>query len=283
MSSHRQVRDELARRGLRAQRERGQNFLSDPRIADAIAGAAPVASSDAVIEIGPGLGILTRALAARARRVVAIEIDAGLVRALREDGALPANVELLHADALDVDLAALAASLGSPVRVVANLPYAVSSPLLRRLLDLRERLAGWLVLVQREVAARLAALPGSRDYGSLTVLHALAVRIERVRDLPPSCFVPAPQVVSTLVRATPLDPSPLAADELPGVERIVRAAFGNRRKTLPNSLRAGLHPPPPLEVVHGILASLGIAHRTRAEALSPAQLLAIARALAGHV
>jgi 16S rRNA (adenine1518-N6/adenine1519-N6)-dimethyltransferase len=280
--SPRQVRDLLARHGLRAQRERGQNFLVDERVAAAIADAAPVASGDAVIEIGPGLGILTRALAARARRVVAIEIDAGLVRALREEGELPDNVELLHADALDADLGAIAAALGSPVRVVANLPYAVSSPLLRRLLDLRDRLAGWLVLVQREVAARLTAAPGSRDYGSLAVLHALAVRIERVRDLPPGCFEPAPQVVSTLVRATPLVPQLLAADELPGVERVVRAAFGARRKTLPNALRVGLRPPPPLEVVHGILDTLGIAHRARAEALDPATLLALARALRSH-
>ncbi|RIK96527.1 MAG: ribosomal RNA small subunit methyltransferase A [Proteobacteria bacterium] len=278
--SRESVRDELARRGLRAQRERGQNFLHDPRIADAIADAAPVAPGDAVIEIGPGLGVLTRALAARARRVVAIEIDAGLVRALREEGALPEHVELLHRDALDVDLAALARSLGAPVRVVANLPYAVSSPLLRRLLDARGALAGWLVLVQREVAQRLVARPGSRDYGSLAVLHALTVASERVRDLPPACFFPVPQVVSTLVRMTPLDPAPLLADELASVERVVRAAFGTRRKTLPNALRTGLRPAPALEEIHGVLDELGIARNARAEVLEPAALLAIARRLA---
>jgi 16S rRNA (adenine1518-N6/adenine1519-N6)-dimethyltransferase len=275
----RAVRDALSQRGLRATRGRGQNFLADQDVAASIAGAASLAPDAAVIEIGPGLGVLTRALAARARKVVAIEIDAGLVRALREEGALPGNVELLHADALDVDLAAIARGLGPPVCVVANLPYAVSSPLLRRLLDLRDALAAWVVLVQREVAARIVAAPATRDYGSLAVLHALTVRVEGVRDVAPSCFFPVPRVVSTLVRAIPLDPPLVSADELAGVERVVRAAFGTRRKTLPNALRAGLDPPPSLEVVHGILDALAIDRRARAEVLDPLQHLAIARAL----
>jgi 16S rRNA (adenine1518-N6/adenine1519-N6)-dimethyltransferase len=238
-----------------------------------------------VIEIGPGLGSLTHALAARAERVVAIEIDAGLVRALREEGALPPNVELLHADALAVDLAALATQLGPSVRVVANLPYSVSTPILRRLLDLRARLAGWLVLVQREVALRLLARPGDRDYGSLAVLHALCVRLERVRDVPPHCFHPVPKVTSTLVRATPLEAGPLGdaggAEELLDVERIVRAAFGNRRKTLVHARRAGLEPAPSVEALHGVLARLTIDPRVRAEALAPDVLLALVRALRG--
>ena len=276
----RAVRDQLERRKLRATRARGQNFLVDPRIAEAIADAAPVEPGDAVIEIGPGLGVLTRALAARARRVAAIEIDAGLVRTLREEGGLPAHVELVHADALEVDLAALAASLGPPVRVVANLPYAISSPLLRRLLDLRSQLAGWLVLVQREMADRLVARAGTRDYGSLAALHALAVRIERVRDLPPACFFPRPRVTSTLVRATPLDSPLLDADELPRVERVLRAAFGTRRKTLVNALRNGLERAPSTELLHGILETLGIPPDARAEVLAPERLLALSRALA---
>jgi len=280
------VRALLARRGLAAHRDRGQNFLVDPAVAAAIADAAGIAPDDAVIEVGPGLGILTRALAARARRVAAIEIDAGLARALAEEGGLPAQVELLHADALAVDLAALAARLGPSVRVVANLPYSVSAPILRRLLDLRGLLRGWLVLVQREMALRLVARPGDPDYGSLAVLHALCVRLERVRDLPPACFHPVPKVTSTLVRATsleagPLVPVPGAADELPEVERLVRAAFGTRRKTLANALRTGLEPRPAQEEVHAALARLGIDRRVRAEALPPEALLALSRALRG--
>jgi 16S rRNA (adenine1518-N6/adenine1519-N6)-dimethyltransferase len=276
----------LARRGLAAHRARGQNFLVDPALADAIAESAGLAPDEAVIEIGPGLGILTRALAARARRVVAIEIDAGLVRALVEEGGLPAHVELVHADALAVDLAALAERLGPDVRVVANLPYSVSAPILRRLLDVRDRLRGWLVLVQREMALRLVARPGDPDYGSLAVLHALCVRIERLRDLPPACFHPVPKVTSTLVRATPLEDGPLAPraggrDELAEVERVVRAAFGKRRKTLVNALRSGLEPALDLEELHGALDRLGIDRRSRAEALAPDAFLALARALRG--
>jgi 16S rRNA (adenine1518-N6/adenine1519-N6)-dimethyltransferase len=290
MTERSAVRALLARRGLAAHRDRGQNFLVDPAIAAAIADAAGIAPGDAVIEIGPGLGILTRALAARAARVCAIEIDAGLVRALAEEGELPANVELLHGDALAVDLASLARRLGPSLRVVANLPYSASAPILRRLLDLRGRLRGWLVLVQREMALRLVARPGQADYGSLAVLHALCVRLERVRDLPPACFHPVPKVTSTLVRATPLEAGPLAAgsgpgpggrDELADLERVVRAAFGTRRKTLANALRAGLEPAPPQEALHGILDRLGIDRRSRAEALAPETFLALARALRG--
>lgn len=287
MSERAAVRALLARRGLAAHRGRGQNFLVDPAVADDIADAAGLAPGDAVIEIGPGLGILTRALAARAAHVAAIEIDAGLVRVLVEEGALPAHVELLHADALAVDLVALAARLGPEVRVVANLPYSVSAPILRRLLDLRGALRGWLVLVQREMALRLVARPGDPDYGSLAVLHALCVRLERVRDLPAACFHPVPGVTSTLVRATPLEAGPLApagsgrADELAAVERIVRAAFGTRRKTLANALRNGLAPPPSSEELDAAFDRLGIDRRARAEDLAPAVFLGLARALGG--
>jgi 16S rRNA (adenine1518-N6/adenine1519-N6)-dimethyltransferase len=275
------VRDVLARRGLAARRELGQNFLLDPRIAAEIAEQAGIGPRDAVIEIGPGLGVLTHALAARARRVAAIEIDAGLVRALAEEGEIPDSVELIHADALAFDLGALAARLGPEVRVVANLPYSISSPLLRRLLDLRTRLRGWVVLLQREVALRISAKPGSRDYGSLAVLHQLCTRVERLRALPPRCFHPAPKVSSMLVRITPLDPAPLSTDELEAVERVVRAAFGKRRKMLVNALRAGLVPAPDQETLHGILDRLGIDRRARAEELTPRQHLEITRALRG--
>jgi 16S rRNA (adenine1518-N6/adenine1519-N6)-dimethyltransferase len=279
-----EVRAQLARHGLAAHRDRGQNFLVDPDAAEAIAAAARLAPGDAVIEIGPGLGALTRALAARARRVAAIEIDAGLVRALRDEAALPPHVELIHADALEVDLAALARRLGEPVRLVANLPYSVASPLLRRLLELREILTSWLVLVQREVAARLVATPGSRAYGSFAVLHALCGRVERVRDLPPRCFHPVPRVTSTLVRVTPLEAGRIesgpAGDELLRVERVVRAAFGKRRKTLANALRGALAPGP-AEGIDAALARLGIDRHARAEVVDPETFLALTRALHG--
>lgn len=276
------VRALLARHGLRPNRELGQNFLVDESLAARLVERAGVAPEDCVIEIGAGLGVLTRALAARAARVIALEIDAGLVRALRAEGELPANVELLHADALETDLAALARRAVGRVRVVANLPYAVSTPLLRRLLAARGALADWSVMLQREVAERIAARPGSRDFGSLAVLHALAVRVERRMRLRPGCFFPAPKVESCVLRMTPRPDSPLAVDargdELDRVERVARAAFATRRKRLANALGTDA------ALVAGrdlaaLLGRLGIAPDARAETLAPETFLALSRAL----
>jgi 16S rRNA (adenine1518-N6/adenine1519-N6)-dimethyltransferase len=327
------VRAFLERHGLAAHRALGQNFLVDEGLARRLVDFAGVASEDAVIEIGTGLGILTRALAARARRVVTVEVDAGLVRGLRADGLLPANVELRHADALELDLAALARDLASaagarseaqpsgvglasaagarseaqpsgvglasaagarsearaertsvgrtsvgrtPVRLVANLPYSVASPLLRRLLDLRGLLADWSVMVQREVALRVLAAPGSRDFGSLALLHALTVRVERVLDLHPGCFHPAPRVVSSFVRFVPLATAALEPGELEGVERVARAAFSHRRKTLANALRDVL----PAERLAGVIAARGLGPRVRPQEVPPAVWRELARCVA---
>jgi 16S rRNA (adenine1518-N6/adenine1519-N6)-dimethyltransferase len=274
------VRDFLARHGLRAHRDRGQNFLHDEALAARLVERAGVGPLDSVIEVGTGLGILTLALAARARRVVTLEVDAGLVRALEAEGSLPGNVELLHADALRADLLGIARACEPPVRLVANLPYSVSAPVLRRLLDLRDVLADWSVMLQREVAGRLLAQPGSRAYGSLGVLHRLLARLDRELDLAPGCFHPVPRVRSTFLRIRPLRPSPLAPGELAWVERVVRAAFSQRRKTLVNALRDGLEDRPEAGALAAALAAAGIDPRARAESLAPETLLALARALA---
>lgn len=273
------VRARLERHGLLARRDLGQNFLVDDAVAERLVTFAGVEPGDFVIEIGTGLGILTRALAARAARVVSIEVDAGLVRALRSEGELAAHVELVHADALDVDLAGLARSQAGPARLVANLPYAISSPLLRRLLDARDVLVDWSVMIQREVALRLSAEPDTRDYGSLAVLHHLLVEIERGPDLSPGCFFPAPAVTSRFLRLTPRRAPGLLPDELLAVETVARAAFGQRRKTLPNALRGRLAPAPPAETLLRVLGELGIDPRARAETLAPERFVALTRAL----
>ena len=270
----------LAKHGLLARRDLGQNFLVDESIAARLVELSGVEPGDRVIEIGTGLGVLTRALANRAQRVVTIEIDAGIVRALRADAALPDNVELVHADALEVDLAEYVGARVGTVRLVANLPYNVSAPLLRRCLDLRSRLTDWSVMLQSEVAARLLAQPGSRDYGSFSVLHGLTVAFSKTMKLSPNCFFPVPKVDSTFVRITPLDTPAVDEREFQQVEQVVRAAFAKRRKTLVNSLRAGTFGTQhSADELRAALSRCAIEPRARAESLKPEQLLALAREL----
>ena len=278
-----ELRAILARHGLHLDRERGQNFLVNEATAQRLVALAGVEARDAVIEVGTGLGCLTRAIAARAQRVVSIEIDAGMVRALVAESLLPDNVELLHADALKLDLGALCDRLGPRVRLVANLPYSVATPLLRRLLDLRGSLLDWSVMLQRELAERLVAECGSKSYGSLAVLHALTVDAQREAELAPASFFPVPKVASSFVRIRPRADSPVAPDELANLERVVRAAFGKRRKTLVNSIRAaGLPAAIDARMLEGALLQAGIAPGVRAERVPPESLLALARALAPY-
>ncbi|MBW2448676.1 MAG: ribosomal RNA small subunit methyltransferase A [Deltaproteobacteria bacterium] len=278
------VRGFLDRHALLARKDLGQNFLIDDRVAERLTQLAGVEAGDFVIEVGTGTGVLTRALAARAERVVTLDVDAGLVRALRAEEALPGNVELRHEDVLSADLAAIARSATGPVRLVSNLPYSISGPVLRRLLDLRELLVDWSVMLQREVAERLLATPGTKTYGSLTVLHGLTVRAQRLTEVQSGCFFPEPQVRSIFLRFVPLAEPLLAPEELRTVERVVRAGFGNRRKTLVNSLlRGGLPGLPGLsgDALRAVLADLGIDARARGETLTPKQFLDLTHGLFG--
>jgi 16S rRNA (adenine1518-N6/adenine1519-N6)-dimethyltransferase len=263
-----------------ARKDLGQNFLTEDHVAARLVELAGVEPGSNVIEVGTGTGVLTLALAARAARVVTLDVDAGLVRALRAENVLPDHVELLHEDALTVDLAEIARGFDGPVRLVGNLPYSITGPLLRRLLDLRELLVDWSVMLQREVGERLLARAGTRSYGSFSVLHALSVSAERLMDLEPGGFFPTPQVSSTFIRLRPLADSPLHPGELMSLERVVRAAFGKRRKTLVNALRGGtLDPTPSVEALRAVLEKMQIDPRARGETLSPEQFLELTRAL----
>ena len=265
----------LERHGLAAHKDRGQNFLHDQAVARRLVALAGVGPAHGVLEIGTGLGQLTRALAERARRVETVEVDAGLVRALAAEG-LPPNVRLLHADALALDLEALLRELGPPALIVANLPYSVATPLLRCFLDLGAAVEGVAVMLQREVAARLRARAGSRDYGSLSVLFQWGMTLGEANDLPPSCFHPAPRVTSTFLCMSPRTDL-LAAGELPALEVILRAGFAHRRKTLVNSLARAADID--ADRATAALRELGLDARVRAERILPEQWLALARRL----
>jgi len=235
----------------------------------ALAGVEP---TDAAIEIGPGTGQLTRPLGRVARRTVALEIDRGLVRLLAEEGDLPASVEVRCADALELDLAALARELGPPVVLVGNLPYRVAGRLLAQVLgpDLPFRRLGFMV--QAELADRLLARPGTPEYGTLSVYARLWVRAERALELSPEEFSPRPKVRSTFVVLAPLAGG-LPVEEAEPLRRLVRAVFQQRRKQLRRALSVAF--PGASEA----LARAGIDPQRRGETLDETEFARLAREL----
>ena len=260
------LRQVIARFGLDARRALGQHFLLDGNLCARIARVAGDLGASSVVEVGPGPGGLTRALlGAGARRVVAIERDRRCVAALAELAAVyPGRLEIVEGDALTVDAAAL---VPAPRRVVANLPYNISVPLLLGWLRRIDAFAGFTLMFQKEVAARLAAGPGSRHYGRLSVIAGWLCEVRTEFDVSARAFTPPPKVTSTVVTLTPR-PAPLASAAWEDLEAVTAAAFGQRRKMLRSSLkRLGLDPEP-----------LGIAPTARAEELGIEQFCALARA-----
>ena len=247
-------------------RSLGQHFLVDENILGVIGRLAELAPDDVVLEIGPGRGVLTRYLAERVALVHALEIDRALEPHLPSDP----NVRLHFGDALQLDLAALEPA---PTKLVSNLPYNVATPIVVESLDGLPSIEHWCVMVQREVADRFFAAPGTKAYGAVSVLVQLATERTGFHPVSRSVFRPRPNVDSALVafRRTGLPA------EYPGVKRLVQAAFAHRRKTLPNSLElAGL-------AARGraaeALAAIGHAISTRAEALAPEEFVALEKAL----
>jgi 16S rRNA (adenine1518-N6/adenine1519-N6)-dimethyltransferase len=257
-------------RPLRPLKSLGQHFLVDPGIARRIVARAEVAPGDSVLEVGPGRGILTQALLAAGAKVVAVELDRGLFEALAERFSGEPRLTLHHGDALRFD----PAGMQSPFKVVANLPYQVTTPLLFHLL------AAWpaalVVMVQREVAERMAAAPGTREYGVLTLGIAARASVERCFAVPPGAFRPRPRVHSAVVRVVPRPDPPLPAGEVDRFMAVVRAALGKRRKTLRNALGAlGLAE---ARVKDALLAA-GIDPAARGETLDLEAFLRLYRAL----
>lgn len=246
----------------------GQNFLADPNLLDAIVRDAALVPGDVVLEIGPGEGVLTVRLAEVAAHVHAIEIDRGLEAALASVAAAT-NVSLHWGDAMKLELAELDPA---PTAIVANLPYSVATPLILRTIEQLPTIKAWTVMVQREIADRLRAAPGSRTYGSPSVLTQIACEVELVRTVDPAVFKPRPRVESAILR---LRRRGLAAD--PRTRDLIRDAFAHRRKSLARSLE--LARPGALGPVREALAALDLPEDARAEQLSPEEFRALAKGL----
>lgn len=246
----------------------GQNFLADPNLLEAIVRDAELSPGDVVLEVGAGEGVLSERLAAAAAHLHAVEVDRGLEPALAPLAALP-NVSLHWGDAMKLDLAGFEPA---PVAMVANLPYSVATPLILRTIELLPALGSWTVMVQREIADRLRAAPGSRTYGSPSALVQLACEVELVRRVDPAVFRPRPRVDSAILRLRRIGP---AAD--PRTRELIRAAFAHRRKSLARSLEHGREGS--LAPARAALAELGLAEDARAEALSPQQFAALSAKL----
>jgi 16S rRNA (adenine1518-N6/adenine1519-N6)-dimethyltransferase len=257
--------------GLRLKRSLGQHFLWDENIARKIAGVIAPQPDDVLLEIGPGQGALTRYLAGQVRHLIAVELDDRVVGGLRERfGA--AGVEVVHGDILATDLEALAARFGRRLRVAGNIPYNITSPILFHVLDHRAVVSDLTIMMQREVARRLVAEPGGKEYGIPAVFSRLFADIELLFDVSPQSFVPVPAVTSSVIRMTML-PHPRFATADEGFFRaMVRAVFGHRRKTLRNTLKTFLGTP-------GIPAGLPVDAGRRPEELTVGELVELSNVL----
>jgi 16S rRNA (adenine1518-N6/adenine1519-N6)-dimethyltransferase len=271
MKIDRPLRGILADRHLAPSKKLGQNFLVHRQTAEKIVRLAGVEQEDIILELGVGFGALTLPLAAIARRVIGLELDAGIIRFHREEGDLPANVELLHQDLLKADFRQLADASGGRLKIMANLPYSVSNPLLFKLLEDQEVMAWAVLMLQKEVADRLTAPVGSKEYGILTVLLGSCASVTPLLRLGPEQFHPRPKIDSVVVRLD-FDPPPERKHRLPAHDRqllkkLVKAAFQQRRKTLINGL-ASVWPGLGKESWLHLLAAADIQPTIRAERLS---------------
>ena len=279
----REIRPLLERHGFRFSRSMGQNFLIDGRVPRDIAAASGADGGTGVLEIGPGIGCLTVQLAARAGRVACVELDRSLLPVLSETLAGLDHVTVIPGDILKLDLERLVAEQFPDLQptVCANLPYNITTPVLTRLID-SGLFASLTVMIQREVAQRICAQPGTADYGAFSVYCQYHTRPELLFQVPPDCFLPAPKVTSAVVRLIPRAQPPVPVDDPALFFRVVRAAFALRRKTLLNCLSAAFSPQLSKQALRDILARCGLPETVRGEQLGIPQFAQLARALAGQ-
>nr|WP_304578335.1 16S rRNA (adenine(1518)-N(6)/adenine(1519)-N(6))-dimethyltransferase RsmA [uncultured Acetatifactor sp.] len=260
----------LQRHNFTFQKKYGQNFLVDPNVLERVMDAAGVSGEDCVLEIGPGIGTMTQLLAERAGKVVAVEIDRNLIPILEETLSPYSNVTVINEDILklDVEEAIRVRGEGRPVKVVANLPYYITTPIIMSLLEGGAPLESITVMVQKEVAERMQAGPGTKDYGALSLAVQYYSRPEVVANVPPNCFIPRPNVGSAVIRLTRYGTPPVQAADPGKLFTVIRASFNQRRKTLANSLGNAPGLSASRERVAGILEEMGLPAMIRGEALT---------------
>lgn len=272
------LNDRLKKHHITLQKKYGQNFIGDPALLERIATVCDWQPGDRALEIGPGAGTLTRAIAREAEEVLAVEIDRRLAPLLEETLADCANVHLVFTDALKADLDALmrdALGWDGRYKLIANLPYYITTPLIMHVLEDSEKVSELVIMVQKEVGERLCAAPGSKAYGAVTVMVQYAATVARAFDVGRHAFVPTPEVDSTILHLIPYEKRPIQAQSDAVLRRVVKAAFSQRRKTLRNSLSSlGCDK----ALIKQALEAASIEDSRRAETLSVAEFVALADA-----
>ena len=260
------------------QKKFGQNFLIDTHVLDKIISAAGITEDDCVLEIGPGIGTMTQYLAEHAGKVVAVEIDTNLLPILDETLKGYSNVTVINSDILKLDMNKLVDEYndGRPVKVAANLPYYITTPIIMGLFESNVPIDNITVMVQKEVADRMQVGPGSKDYGALSLAVQYYAKPYIVANVPPNCFIPRPNVGSAVIRLTRYQEPPVQVDE-PGIMfRLIRASFNQRRKTLQNGLNNSPEVPYTKEQIASAIESLGVPASVRGEALTLEQFASLA-------
>ncbi len=252
------------------QKKFGQNFLIDTHVLDKIISAANITKDDFVLEIGPGIGTMTQYLACAAREVVAVEIDKNLIPILEDTLSEYDNVSVINEDVLKVDLSALAEekNQGRPIKVVANLPYYITTPIIMGLFEKHVPLESITVMVQKEVADRMQVGPGTKDYGALSLAVQYYAEPYIVANVPPNCFMPRPSVGSAVIRLTRHKEMPVQVEDEQLMFKLIRASFNQRRKTLANGLKNSSELNLSKEVIEQAIEKLGKGASIRGEALT---------------
>lgn len=271
----------LNKYGFPVRKQYGQNFLVDEHVLNKIILASGVTKDDFVLEIGPGIGTMTQYLCEAAKEVVAVEIDRMLIPLLEDTLSAYDNVTVINADILKTDIRQIAdeKNNGQPIRVVANLPYYITTPVIMQLLEGGAPIESITVMVQKEVADRMQTGPGSKDYGALSLAVQYYAEAEIVANVSPNCFLPRPKVGSAVIHLKKYETPPVRVADEKKMFRLIRAAFNQRRKTLPNAVTGDAAFTCTKEQVADALREMGLSEMTRGEALSLSQFAELSELL----